>query len=557
MYILIFIGAGYLIKECLLEDNACVGKKWDWILGFILSASTVTGIYFDNGLPYEDMGDDFVGYFACIIGITPLLKCFFTKFYLSVSHMAKNQTKQEYSKPIEWWKNFVFSFALILGCWLFVWLAYYPGLWNYDPWQVYQFIDKQYTEFHPLVHTCLLGACYSIGLKMDNANYGVVIYDFFQMAIMAGIFAYTYCYICKHIRKKLFKGFLLLFYAVFPVNSILAISTTKDVIFSGLVLLCIVISLQIIESKTDYRRKGLFFLLVVICPIMMLFRNNAVYAFSLLGVCTFCWTIIHKGSWKICLFMGLCLLTFGLERSFLRNVLEADAGSRNELLSVPSQQFGRIYTEIDEEIDPEAVNIIKTYYDMDKLQYKPYIADYMKGGLKLGDKNSVFDYVKSSFLLFKKYPAISLDAFLYLTDGYWNINSVSFAELYDVEWDGSVEHRYGYLLTTIKPGFGIVSSSKLPWLETFMEKMISKNEYQKYPILSLLFAPALYIWILIICTVVFLKKRKKVYMLIVGFLWFLLATLLAGPCVLVRYIYPFIVCSPVLCCMLIKEIASM
>lgn len=32
---------------------------------------------------------------------------------------------------------------------------------------------------------------------------------------------------------------------------------------------------------------------------------------------------------------------------------------------------------------------------------------------------------------------------------------------YGIKWDGNMEHRYGYLLTTVKPGYDIVPDSKL------------------------------------------------------------------------------------------------
>lgn len=555
LYIVIFIGICSTLRSCLLKENSCVGKRWEWVLGFILSASTVTGIYFANGIPYEVMGKDVIGYVMCIFFLTPLFKCIFTKIYSLVEEIAENEKKRENIIQGSVRKTFVISFAVIFGCWLFVWLAYYPGLWNYDPWQVDQVINKSYNEFHPLIHTLLLGHAYTLGLKIGNPNYGVIIYDFVQMLIMAGIFAYTYCYICRNINNKVYRGFILLFYAVFPVNSVLAISTTKDAIFSGLVLLCIVLWLQITESENT-KRKRLYIFMLIVCPLMMLFRNNAVYAFCLLGICSLFLGLRSKNSLKVFAFMCLCLLLFFMERSFLRNTLEAGPGSSNEIFSIPSQQFGRIYSKIKEGDDPDTLNIINSYYDMEKLEYKPYIADYIKAGLHLDEETSVFDYLQASLKLFKRYPIISVDSFLYLTDGYWNINSTSFTSLYETEWDGNIEHRYGYLLTTIKPGYGITPDSKIPWLEKYMERLISRNDYQYCPIVSLMFAPALYLWILVMSTVLFLKRKKKEYIFIAGFLWFLLITLLAGPCVLVRYVYPFMICSPVLCSLSIKEISN-
>lgn len=53
---------------------------------------------------------------------------------------------------------------------MLVWLAYYPELWNYDPWQVLQFTQNDYNKHHPLIHTVFLGFCYSVGLVLAYHN---------------------------------------------------------------------------------------------------------------------------------------------------------------------------------------------------------------------------------------------------------------------------------------------------------------------------------------------------------------------------------------------------
>lgn len=69
-----------------------------------------------------------------------------------------------------------------------------------------------------------------------------------QMGVMSGIYAYICAYLYRHVPGRLFRIMTLLFYAFFPVNSILAISPTKDVLFSGLVALCLVLALQVRET---------------------------------------------------------------------------------------------------------------------------------------------------------------------------------------------------------------------------------------------------------------------------------------------------------------------
>ena len=175
---MLLIGVSCIIRKCLLTEYSYVGKKYEWFLGFVLSLIMVTGVYFDNELPYEFMGKDIVGYTICIFSLTPLFKCIFTALYSLLARISEREKKKEKISQSGAGMRFFIFFSVIIGCWILVWLAYYPGLWNYDPWQVNQFINQEFNEFHPLVHTLLLGFCYKLGLGIGNANYGVIVYDF-------------------------------------------------------------------------------------------------------------------------------------------------------------------------------------------------------------------------------------------------------------------------------------------------------------------------------------------------------------------------------------------
>ena len=555
LYLLLLVGIAYVIKEYLFTEEKLIGNKWCWFLAICITAITVTGVYFSNDIPFEIMDKrEAIRYGLSTICFLPLMKSGIVWISLLLNEKVLNEYKEDVKKEK---MLFFVVFFVILGCWILVWLAYYPGLWNYDPWQVDQVLNKKYNEFHPLIHTLLLGKCYELGMELGEAKYGVILYDYVQMIFMAGVFAYTYCYIQRFIPQKWgwVKPLLVLFYAVCPINSIMAISTTKDTIFTGLVLLCFIYALQIMDNREDKKRKQRYIVLIFIATILMLlFRNNAVYAYFLLLLISIALCVVKKCKWKVAIFICINLLTFQVVSIGLQKSLEADLGSTREFLSVPSQQFGRIYENIKDGQDEETLRIVEKYFNMTSAKYNPYLADSMKGYLNIqtDGENTVGGFLKDSIKLLIKYPVVSLDAYLYLTDGYWNINSVSFSSLYGTVWDGNPEHRYGYLLTTVKPGYNIIPESKIPLLENFMEHMISANEYQKYPIVSLLLAPSLYLWITLFCTIVFYAQRKKEYLFLTLFLDFMFLTLLLGPCVLVRYVYPYIVCTPVLICLVIR-----
>lgn len=549
IYIFSFIGIYFIMKHGLSHKGTFIGNKSLYVLALFLSFTIVTGIYFDNSLPFESMAvKDFANYVICTISFTPLCKTLFLLLFEYIYKCSCSDMDRTGDTSCSL-KIFLASYAIMFGCWMIVWLAYYPGLWNYDVYQVEQFISGNYNKHHPLIHTILLGLCYSKGLQMGLPNMGVIVYDLMQMMVMAGIFAYTYVYIYKQISGKIFRIAVLAFYAVFPVNSILVISSTKDIIFSGLVLLCVVLTLKI--NETDFKRKKYLsaILLMITCTFMLLFRNNAIYAFCLfiIGICVLGVYSKNLHFAGILIYCICCVMMFTVSDAALTHWLDAKPGPFKEMFSVPSQQFGRIYNTINESgSDPVNLELINSYHDMSPTTYNPHLADFTKDTLLVTNREEAIEYIKDSVRLFYKYPLVSLDSFLYLTEGCWNINDVSNAYMYG---SGSAT-RNGYLLTGVKDGYGIVHESKFPQLESFMERAFSDNEYQNWPIISLLFSPALYFWILVISTAVFAKTKEYKFLSITGFLWGIYITILLGPCVVIRYLYPLVVSSPLLLCMM-------
>lgn len=253
------------------------------ILSILLSLSTVGGAFLDAGILPENSGLVQTGRFLFLcISIVPAFYCMLLVLLRMIAWLTfKKRECRIPEYPFNRFLYWLIIVAVILLAWTPVWLAYYPGLWNYDPWQVWQFTDHQYDAVQPLVHTLLMGFCFNIGYARGDSNLGVAIYDWVQMTILACIFSYSVLFLKNKTGNRLLCFFAVAFYAIFPVNSILAISSTKDILFSGLVLLNTVLSIQYIDciremkSKRDYWRAAIALLLGVAS--MLLFRNNAAY----------------------------------------------------------------------------------------------------------------------------------------------------------------------------------------------------------------------------------------------------------------------------------------
>ncbi|MDE7231716.1 MAG: hypothetical protein K2N37_01370, partial [Lachnospiraceae bacterium] len=178
------------------------------------------------------------------------------------------------------WRMWLFYLVFIFTCWLPVFLAYYPSVFAYDAeGQLYQVIAGDYSTHHPLLHTLFLGAFFRLGGRLGSYSTGMAVHSVVQMLLMAGAFAGALTYLYEKRTARWTRILLLLFYALFPTNSVLAISTTKDVLFSALVLLYTVCFYRLtcdLNMEVTWKERAVCILLGVL---MLLFRNNAVYAF--------------------------------------------------------------------------------------------------------------------------------------------------------------------------------------------------------------------------------------------------------------------------------------
>ena len=502
------------------------------IFSLCFSGSLASGYFFDKVDLFSKMDKLEILLFASFWFMMTVAVYLFVLLVKRISIAIAEPEQYDKSKSI---RIGIISFTIIFFFYTIVWLAYYPGLFNYDPWQVEQVMNNKYNCFHPLIHTLLLGNCYKFGQMIGNCNIGIVIYDFIQLFILSFSFSIAISMTCIEYSKKYI---LILIYALFPVYSIMGISSTKDTIYSALVLLCM---LFIRHYLTDECNKALYFLGVLLIILMLLFRNNAPYSFVIFlalaaGLCIF----------KLCSFKKisifiLAFIIFFASDNVMKRSLGAESGSVKEMASVPSVQMVRIYLE--KVADKNDLEIIEKYIDLKNVSYDARLADKSKGNLKsVSCTKDLWGLYFNSFILFVKHPVVSLEAFLLLHEGGWYILDVSHSEVYGKGMDA----RQGYLLTDVKSGYGVSPDSKFPFLENILERLFSNNEYQKNPLLVIFFCPATYNWVYVACLLSLMIKKQKEKLISALLLLGIIFTIFLGPASIVRYYFPVMVCDPVL-----------
>nr|CRY98133.1 hypothetical protein [uncultured prokaryote] len=100
----------------------------------------------------------------------------------------------------------------------------------------------------------------------------------FQMLICSVVMAYSCNMLYRVTKRKWVVVLGVLFYGVFPFVSVQVMCTTKDVLFSALFLLFVLLMLERTFFAKGKRRNVIDVCMVLSGILMIMFRNNAFYA---------------------------------------------------------------------------------------------------------------------------------------------------------------------------------------------------------------------------------------------------------------------------------------
>lgn len=441
-------------------------------------------------------------------------------------------------------EKFDIGFWVIGWIWLFfsyipVWLAFYPGIAAYDAnIQVMYVMENKMSTHHPISHTLFLGGLFKLGTQLKTASMGIDWYCLLQMIIMSAVFSYVVTWLKQKGIGKVKCLFIACFYALFPINSMLAISTTKDTIFAASVILFVVLNIDIMEEDMQIGKKKMFSY-ILISVFMLLMRNNALYALIVAVPIMIC---LVKRKKRFVALHVIIIVGYFICNAGLIQLTDAEKSSPIELLSVPVQQMARVGYLHDEVLENSS---LKKYIPETTIaQYNPYLADKIKFYMNADNvRNDKIGFIKEWISLGLQYPKDYIDAFLYNSMGFWYICDTSHSDIY-----GRKNEGYGYLMDDRLSYDGKEigqEQSYLPGLKNLYHQIWVENEYQNIPVLNLLCAPAFWIWTLVFSGVIIYVKKQYSSLVPICFLGMYYVSLLFGPCCLIRYIYPIMVCVPI------------
>lgn len=460
-------------------------------------------------------------------------------------------------------KVFVISQLLAFLAWLPGFLAYYPAICAYDtPVQLGQIIDNSYNDHHPIAHTLLVKWALRIGESIFKgpgaANAGIAVYALLQMAFLASVFALGVSWLWRKGTRRIWLVLVQLFCMLYPFGLYMSISVTKDTVFSAFFLLML---LALSEAMDTCRRKD-FALFFVAAVGMILFRNNGKYAFLVYLVVLSAAALFGKKRrrlwtrlvlWSLGAFLAGNAALAGIYR-----LTDARQGDRREMLCLPIQQLARtmvyhggvgMLPEDDGAMDEKDRALINDFILNEGYRnYRPDFTDPVKRSVNTYvARYRTGDFLSTYLGLFVRYPGDYLNAALAVDAGYLYPGDVSHAYVNAQEGQAA---GGGYVQTRWEEGAlnarGIFKDSKWPRLFGYMEKWADENAYLNLPILKYLFVPGVWIWLYLLLLGRLLLGRRFGDCIPLSLVFGYFLTLLLGPTVQLRYIYPIMIAFPFL-----------
>lgn len=484
---------------------------------------------------------------------------FWNLFFQAIEHIATHKRPSADTRKA--WSPltvFILGAVAVFVCLIPVWLAYYPIIMSYDFHRQVNEAAKGFAWFwpyQPIAHTWVIWLFLQLGIRLDNLEAGMAGMALFQMLLYSLTTAYAAAFLYRATKRKWPVIAALIFFALFPLNSVMVICTTKDVLFSVLFLLFALLLAErffFVQGRRLYIQDAL--ILLVGC-LMTQFRNNAIYAVAVFGIL---WVVFAGKRERLRVFLLCFLLAAGSKgtsaavKAALGTELEAP---KVEMYSVPIQQFARVGYYHGDELDSGLWALLNSCINAESWpEYNPPLADTVKSSgveFPVTGEGHLKQFLTNWFTFAARYPNEFLDAFLELTRGYWFPDDTSYAECLGYGPEGRMGIIYTYTSSEIENVGEISHTSKFPWLEEQLEKIVSANAFYQWPVLSVLFKSSFYFWGLCLTFAAFLYLGRKKQALFGMLPLVYMATILLGPVVQMRYLFPIMLTLPLLVSLLI------
>ncbi len=552
LWFVLMIAFFFLLRQAFACQDKRLGVV-SYVVGFVFSTCVSIGTPLQQNGAYLPMSWQEIASAVMVWVLAGILfGAAVLLVYQGMLRLNASKLPQKESRFSKITGNVFVLFAFFMVCWIPVWLAFWPGAFSSDSvTQFWMYYNQDFSTHHPLLHTLFLGVCVMFGMEHSidgSISFGLGIYSVIQVALMAGIFAYACHWLRKQKAALWARIAVTLFFGLFPFYSFWVFNSQKDILFGGLTLLFLLQMVNLWQGENKgWRFIVRMVILVIISALMMLLRNNGMYALILAMPLIILWL---KGTriWitvAICASIGLAL---GCNQLMIAT-LDAEVPCKIELLSVPLQQIARTLRDYPEAIEEDTDEVILTLYGegiTPDLFYHEQISDpvrwqayYSQVDDNLGDLFSL--WIRMGL----KYPQSYLEAFFVQNLPYYLPGS-------DMLYNFMPEVKVNELEI-----FPVEIYSYFPELK---EDFLSYHEtltFYDIPGVTILTDVGFYVWLSFIGFGYAWYKKQKHWMACFAFLFAIWISCLAGPVAIMRYMLSFYYAIPILLVVLIKPTEKM
>ena len=162
-----------------------------------------------------------------------------------------------------------------------------------------------------------------------------------------------------------------------------------------------------------------------------------------------------------------------------------------------------------------------------------YVARYRSG-----------EFIRVYLHLLTQYPGDMINAALATNAGFLSPFDTTHADVNRVEGRAGLSYVQTRWEEDTLNDRGIYKDSKWPWLFEQLESWAENNSYLRTPVLKYLFVPGSYLWLYLALAAVLVIVDRKRFCLPLAIVAGYYGTMLFGPTVQMRYVYPVMLALP-------------
>lgn len=518
-FCIVFLYAFLQIRKVALHNYSTVSS-------YVFSFLILSGYMYDKTNIFFELYYQKYFWLIClfiITGLAWLIQCVMRIIHIFINYLITHSDVFYCSRK----KCFFIVWAIITFAWLPHLIIRYPAAIHWDSAvQIEQVLKDSVSTFWPVVSTLLMGKAVEGGnLIFGSYNLGIFLYSLIQTVICSAIFAYGISLLTEFKINRIYIWIATFICSFVPVFSAFTTSVSKDVPFSNLAMLFLLMLLETLKVKNNISIKyGATYVIVTI--LVMLFSNKGLFYVlaSVIGTVVFLIRKKEKRYWQLLVILIISYLSSQLVQTGINSHYEKTS-TLNVTLCQPLQDIGYYTIKYEDEWSEEDKKLIDKFLIYEEIadSYRMDMADGMFVDIwRYENKHSIKEICQLVALWCKgfiKHPDCYMDATLRCNFGFYYPDTK--------QWGN---YNSGYYI-----GDPNVPNTELPFtysesLQTIITKLSKIILYlENLPILYLFNSIAISVWIQIFVFLYMLcrKKWEEMFCVLVSLVSFALC--LIGP----------------------------